>query len=290
MPQVPGDFSSDIILNAGRSTVKGGEVELNWTSGKGLSVYSAIGIADTTFKEFSFLQFGELRDLTGDPFPQAPGVTANFGAQYQHRSGIFGGADITHTGSSLSRSLLEAGLRDELPSYTLVNLRGGWTRGPWRLSVWADNLFDELYFRYRYDRADAPSSRRWAAAASSARISASRSSGAWRRVASRVGCIVLVTTMTFATFSDRRDWVRVDLRGDAQSHGLRVRTRAGIRRLLVAGAAILVLSAVLGAIAFGPVTGPTVALAAALTAGSVLVLVGPFLARERAHEARVVRR
>lgn len=151
VPQVPNDFSSDIILNAGRSTVKGGEVELNWTTGKGLSVYTALGIADTTFKDFSFLQFGELRDLTGDPFPQAPGVTANAGFQYQHRSGIFGGADVTHAGSALSRSLLEAGLRDELPSYTLVNLRGGWTRGPWRLSVWADNLFDKLYFRYRYD-------------------------------------------------------------------------------------------------------------------------------------------
>jgi iron complex outermembrane recepter protein len=151
VPQVPGDFSSDIVLNAGRSTVKGGEVELNWSTGTGVSVYGALGIADTTFKEFSFLQFGELRDLTGDPFPQAPGATANIGAQYQHRSGLFGGADVTHTGSSLSRSLLEAGLRDELPSYTLVNLRGGWTRGPWRLSVWADNLLDETYFRYRYD-------------------------------------------------------------------------------------------------------------------------------------------
>jgi outer membrane receptor protein involved in Fe transport len=55
----------------------------------------------------------------------------------------------------LSRSLLEAGLRDELPSYTLVNLRGGWSRGPWRLSVWADNLFDKLYFRYRYEEPNA---------------------------------------------------------------------------------------------------------------------------------------
>jgi hypothetical protein len=60
---------------------------------------------------------------------------------------------------------------------------------------------------------------------------------------------------------------------------LRVRTRAGSRRLLVAGAAMLVLSAVLGASAFGPVTGPAVALAAAVTTGSVLVLIGPFVIR-----------
>lgn len=151
VPQVPGDFSSDVILNAGRSTVQGAEVELNWTAGGGLSLYGSLGIADTTFEDFSFVQFGQLRDLSGEPFPQAPGVTANIGTQYQHRSGAFAGADVTYTGSSLSRSLLEAGLRDELPAYVLANLRGGWTRGPWRLSVWADNLLDKMYFRYRYE-------------------------------------------------------------------------------------------------------------------------------------------
>jgi hypothetical protein len=63
---------------------------------------------------------------------------------------------------------------------------------------------------------------------------------------------------------------------------LRERTRARTRRLLVTGAAILLLSAVLGAIEFGPVTGPCVTLAAGVAAGSVLVLIGPFLVRETA--------
>jgi hypothetical protein len=56
--------------------------------------------------------------------------------------------------------------------------------------------------------------------------------------------------------------------------------RAGIRRLLVAGGAMLLLSAVLGAIAYGPVIGPIVACAAAVTGGSVLVLIGPFFIRD----------
>jgi hypothetical protein len=63
---------------------------------------------------------------------------------------------------------------------------------------------------------------------------------------------------------------------------LRDRTRAKTRRLLVAGAAMLVMSAVLGAIEVGPVTGPFVTLAAGMAAGSVLVLIGPFLVRETA--------
>lgn len=60
----------------------------------------------------------------------------------------------------------------------------------------------------------------------------------------------------------------------------RERTRARIRRLLVAGAAMLALSSVFGASAFGPVTGPIVTLAAGVAAGSVLVLIGPLFSRE----------
>lgn len=63
---------------------------------------------------------------------------------------------------------------------------------------------------------------------------------------------------------------------------LRTRTRASTRRLLVTGAAMLVLSAVLGAIEFGPVLGPIITLAAGVAAGTVLVLIGPFLVRETA--------
>ncbi|MGC4082793.1 MAG: TonB-dependent receptor [Vicinamibacterales bacterium] len=83
VPQIPGDFTSDVILNAGRSTVKGAEVEVNWRSTTGLYLYTALGLADTTFKEFSFLQFGQLLDLAGEPFPQAPGTTMTVGAQYR---------------------------------------------------------------------------------------------------------------------------------------------------------------------------------------------------------------
>jgi hypothetical protein len=62
---------------------------------------------------------------------------------------------------------------------------------------------------------------------------------------------------------------------------LRSRTRASVRRLLVIGCATLLLSAVLGAITFGPVVGPGVACAAALTAGSVLVLIAPLAGAAR---------
>jgi hypothetical protein len=70
------------------------------------------------------------------------------------------------------------------------------------------------------------------------------------------------------------------LRAHARAGGVGRSGRAGIRRLLVAGGAMLLLSAVLGAIAYGPVIGPIVACAAAVTGGSVLVLIGPFFIRD----------
>jgi hypothetical protein len=63
---------------------------------------------------------------------------------------------------------------------------------------------------------------------------------------------------------------------------LRDRTRASIRRPLVAGAVMLLLSAAFAAIEFGPVIGPIVACAVAVASGSVLVLIGPFFVRETA--------
>ena len=68
---------------------------------------------------------------------------------------------------------------------------------------------------------------------------------------------------------------------------LRARTRAGVRRPIVmgSGSALLLLSAGFGAAAIGPVTGPIVACAAAVAAGSVLVLIGPLFMRDASRPA-----
>ena len=85
--------------------------------------------------------------------------------------------------------------------------------------------------------------------------------------------------MIFATFLTAAIGYALIYAAVPNRTALRTRPRAGIRRLLVAGVAVFLLSAVLGAIAFGPAVGPTVALAAGITVGSVLVLIGPFFTR-----------
>lgn len=85
--------------------------------------------------------------------------------------------------------------------------------------------------------------------------------------------------MTFATIISAAIGYALIYAAVPNRDALRSRTRVGIRRLLVAGGATLLVSAVSGGMAVGPVTGPFVACAAALTAGSVLVVIGPLFSR-----------
>ncbi|MCY1502353.1 Vitamin B12 transporter BtuB [compost metagenome] len=152
VPQVPGDFTSDIVVNAGKSHVTGFEVELGLQPLAGLDTFASIGLAKTEFDEFYYVQNGVPLDLAGEPFPQAPEWTAALGADYQHGSGWFVGGDLKYTGTTTSSSRLNGLEEDRLPVYTVLNLRTGYAGDQWRLTLWANNVTDEEYFLYRYDQ------------------------------------------------------------------------------------------------------------------------------------------
>jgi iron complex outermembrane recepter protein len=150
-PQIPGDINSNITVNAGESHVVGGELEVQALALPSLRVFGSIGVSKTEFDDFRLVQMGQDLDLAGEPFPQAPIWSFAVGAQYDHDLGVFLGGDLKHTGEALSRSLLEGGPRDILDAYTVVNARIGYQAEFWRATLWADNLFDEKYFLYRFD-------------------------------------------------------------------------------------------------------------------------------------------
>jgi outer membrane receptor protein involved in Fe transport len=150
VPLIPGDFTSDIILNAGKSRLRGGEIELRARPQQSLDVYTSLGIAETKFVDFSFVQFGSLLSLNGLPFPQAPKVTASVGADWKVGAWSIGG-DLKYTGRALSRSVFEGVPPDYLPNYTLANLRAAYRTGNYRFSVFANNVTNERHFLYRFD-------------------------------------------------------------------------------------------------------------------------------------------
>ncbi|MDB4721991.1 TonB-dependent receptor [Verrucomicrobiales bacterium] len=149
--QIPGDISTALITNAEQSQVYGGELEIQATPTKRLSLFASVGIAITEFENFQFTQFRSTLDFSGEKFPHSPDYTAAVGIDYQFDNGFFFGADMKYTSSSISRSVFEGLEKDELPGYTVANLRAGYRKDNWSITAFISNATDEEYFLYRYD-------------------------------------------------------------------------------------------------------------------------------------------
>ncbi|MEM0964294.1 MAG: TonB-dependent receptor, partial [Bacteroidota bacterium] len=99
-------------INAGASTLYGGELELRAIPARGLTVYSSLGLTDSRFDEFvrpenvRDQRTGALvrveRDLAGISFPGAPETTLAFGAIFDPGSGPFGAVNVNYVGENFT--------------------------------------------------------------------------------------------------------------------------------------------------------------------------------------------
>ena len=151
IPQIPGDSSTAIISNVNDSQVYGGELEIQAQANENLTLFASLGAAVTEFEDFKLNQFRTETILSGEKFPRSPNFTAAVGFEYQFESGFFLGADMKYTSSRVSRSIFEGLERDDLPEYTILNLRLGYRQDNWSITAFASNLTNEEYFLYRYD-------------------------------------------------------------------------------------------------------------------------------------------
>ncbi|MDA7681202.1 TonB-dependent receptor [Verrucomicrobiales bacterium] len=151
IPQIPGDSSTAIISNVNDSQVYGGELEIQAKANEDLTLFTSLGAAVTEFEDFKLNQFRTETILSGEKFPRSPNFTASVGFEYQFESGFFLGADMKYTSSRVSRSIFEGLERDDLPEYTILNLRLGYRQDDWSITAFASNLTNEEYFLYRYD-------------------------------------------------------------------------------------------------------------------------------------------
>lgn len=135
---------SNIVVNAGKSEVKGAELEFTGALGRQWSLFASIGYTASKFKKF----VAEGNDLAGSAFPQAPKWTAVLGTDWKEGP-WFAGGDLKYTDRALSGSVLTGGRAEYLPTYTVLNLRGGYSWGASRLTLFVDNVTDERYFLYR---------------------------------------------------------------------------------------------------------------------------------------------
>lgn len=127
--------------NAGSSQVYGLEADLAAALTDGLSIRAGLGLLETEFVDFANAQTGA--DFSGNSFSQAPEVSANLGAAYNHSSGLFVTADARYQSESFSDAEnLEA---QRVDGYVLANAQAGYRSNRWSLSIFARNVFDEDY-------------------------------------------------------------------------------------------------------------------------------------------------
>ncbi len=133
--------------NAGAAHSYGVEADLSWFPVKGLNLFGSAGWMNAEFDEYEDHPSG---DVTGNSIPNTNEYTAGFGALYKHSSGLFWGADYTVYGTKYLDELNEI---KQLP-YALANMKVGYDRDWWHVSLFARNMLDEEYLVRAYNVMD----------------------------------------------------------------------------------------------------------------------------------------
>lgn len=139
--QVQGGAGTDTYIeNAGRATIRGGELELRWRAFETLQVVVGYGVTHGRFDAFVNLQ-GD--DLAGNRLPKAPEYSGVLALEWTPLPGLLIRPDVVWIGSAPANPDNRA--VHELPAYRLVNLAVRWHRGSFGLFFTGTNLTDEHY-------------------------------------------------------------------------------------------------------------------------------------------------
>lgn len=138
--------------NAGKSSVKGFEIELFYNLNENWRITGGLGQAKTEFTKF-IAKIGEQSfDLSGRSFAQAPEWTANIAANYQSESWFMNiNANYANSYNALTNPYVTGVSPNGInfdpkgDSRVLVNSRIGYRWESWSLSLNITNLLDEQY-------------------------------------------------------------------------------------------------------------------------------------------------
>ncbi|MEO0464387.1 MAG: TonB-dependent receptor [Pseudomonadota bacterium] len=143
-----------LTTNAGKSRLKGFELEASFEPADGLTMFANLGYSDTEFTDAGNV-LGQ--DITGFEFTYAPDVTVGFGGRYEHPSGVYGNLQTRLTDGSFTSLVPQdptgTGARVQAPSgfndsaFT-VDLNIGYEADYFTVEVFARNLFDEDFFTF----------------------------------------------------------------------------------------------------------------------------------------------
>jgi len=153
----------EALVNVPKSSVTGGEVQLDLAPVRGLALSLAGTYIETKIRGsfFNYDSYGNLRDFSGSAFPYTPKFQGVADAQYDWPTGNritpFLGASVTYQSSTKavlgdatltpSAALTAMGGLD-INSYALVDLRGGASIDgkKYRVTLFVRNLLDTYYW------------------------------------------------------------------------------------------------------------------------------------------------
>ena len=135
----PGDPLSYVFFtdNAARGRNYGLEASLGWRPVERLALGTTLGLLHT---EFIGYHYG-VRDLDGREQAHAPGYQYSLSAQWGGGEGWMARADY----SGVDAFYFDTSHDQRSEPYALLNLKAGFTRGPWSAEAWVRNVTNENY-------------------------------------------------------------------------------------------------------------------------------------------------
>ncbi|SBV31157.1 TonB-dependent receptor-like protein [uncultured Sphingopyxis sp.] len=135
--------------NAGSSRVWGFEVESDFDVTERLNIYGSVGYANSKFLDFQTTN-GQVLDLSGFEFANAPRWTWAAGFDWRHPSGFSANVNVNYRGAQFQDIRDQSGGRN-VPSRTLVNAKVGYGNDYFGAYLVATNIFDDEYYDYQYE-------------------------------------------------------------------------------------------------------------------------------------------
>lgn len=129
------------VLNAERAESYGAEFEFHARLFDGFTVEGSLGVIETEFDRFTDPLTGA--DLSGNEAPFVPDLDASLAAVYRHESGFFGRVEVIYQGQTYFDDFNTETFEE--PGYTLLNASLGYAKDGFELSVFGQNLTEEVY-------------------------------------------------------------------------------------------------------------------------------------------------
>ncbi len=147
------------IENAEKAVSKGFELTAAAIVSEGLVLNFSAGYLNAKYKKFVSFIDGENRVLDNRTIPSSPKWTLAADAEYTFDVGAnhegYIRAEWTYRDDirASNRALISDGFPWEVPSYDFVNLRAGIQNDKYSVVLYAENLFDSVYYTNAYQKA-----------------------------------------------------------------------------------------------------------------------------------------